>query len=91
MILRSSVQGGQGTMPASPLLSLPTFTQFFVKNNSISFIFSFQEQQKCVFKVIGEAKMQVFPPVPTMVAPTISTYVNNKILVPTLLKTCSGP
>ena len=35
--------------------------------------------------------MQVFPSVPTMVAPNITTYVNNKILVPTLLNTYSGP
>ena len=94
MILRTSVQGDQGIMPPSPLIPLTTFIQsksYFLKNYSISFIFAFQEHQKCVFKASGEAKMQTFPPVPAMVAPTISTYVNNKILAPTFLKTRSGP
>ena len=41
--------------PPPYCLSLPAFIQFFVKNYSISFTFAFQEQQKCVFKVLEEA------------------------------------
>ena len=45
-------------------------------------MFAFQEHQKCVFKASGEAKMQTSSPVPTMVAPIINTYIENKILAP---------
>ena len=60
------------------------------KNYSVSFIFVFQEPQKCIFTDPGETKMQTSPPVPTMVAPTINTYVENKILAPTFQKTRNG-
>ena len=79
-------------MSPFPFLPPPTFIQsknYFIKNHFISFVFAFQEQQKCVFKASGEAKMQTFPLVPTMVAPTINNYVENKILAPNLIKTCS--
>ena len=76
---------------------LPPFPHFNAEQKSFFFklfnffIFAFQEHRKCVFKASGEAKMQTFPPVPIMVAPTISTYVKNNILAPTFLKTRSGP
>ena len=53
----------------------------------ISFIFALQDNQKCIFKASGEAKMQTFLPVSTMVASTINNYVENKILAPPFLKT----
>ena len=75
-----------------PSLPPPTFIQiknYFIKNYSISFIFAFQEYQKCVFKVSGETKMQTFPLLATMVVHTISNYVENKTLAPNFLKTSS--
>ena len=81
-------------MAPFPLLPPPTFIKsknYFVKNYSISFIFALQQHQKCVFKASGEAKMQTFPLVPTMVAPTINNYVETKILAPNFLKTRSRP
>ena len=78
-------------MPPSPLSLLPLlYKGKIIKNYPISFIFAFQEHQKCIFKASGEAKMQTSPPVPTMVAPTINTYVENKILAPTFQKTRNG-
>ena len=78
-------------MPPSPFSLLPLLYKAKInKNYSISFIFAFKEHEKCIFKVSGEAKMQTSPPVPTMVAPTINTYVENKILAPTFQKTRNG-
>ena len=94
MILRALVQGEPGNHVSSPFLAPPTFIQskiYFSKNYSTFFIFAFQEYQKCVFKTSGGAKMQTFPPVPTVVTPTIRNYVKNKILAPTFLKTHSWP
>ena len=93
MILRALVLGEPVNHDPFSFLPPPTFIQsknYFIKNYSISFIFAFQEHQKCIFKASGEAKMQTSPPVPTMVTPTINTYVENKILAPTFLKTRSG-
>ena len=81
-------------MSPFPFLPPPTFRQsknYFVKNYSISFIFALQEHQKCVFKASGEAKMQTFPLVSTMVAPTINNYVETKILARNFLMTRSRP
>ena len=75
-------------MPPSPFSLLPLlYKAKIIKNYSISFIFVFQEHPKCVSKTSGKAKMQISPPVATMVAPTINTYVENKILAPTFQKT----
>ena len=67
-----------------------TKQKLLFKNHSISFIFGFQEHQKCVFKA-SEAIMQTLPLVPTMVVPTISTYIRNKILAHIFLTTCHRP
>ena len=92
----NDTQGPYTREPANnapfPSLPPPTFIQiknYFIKNYSISFIFAFQGHQKCVFKVSGEAKMQTFPLLPTMVVHTISNYIENKTLAPNFLKTCS--
>ena len=78
-------------MPPSPFSLLPLlYKAKIIKNYSISFIFAFQEHQKCVFKDSREAKMQTFPLVPTMVAPTINNYVENKVLAPNFVKARSG-
>ena len=92
MILRAPVLGEPVNHDPFSFLPPPTFIQsknYFIKNYSISFIFAFQEHQKCVFKDSGEAKMQTFPLVPTVVAPTINNYVENKVLAPNFLKTRS--
>ena len=76
MTLKVRVLGELGNHGPFPFLLPPTFIQSdncFIKNYSISFIFAFQEHQKCVFKASREAKMQTFPPMSTMVAPTINT------------------
>ena len=93
MILRVRVLGEPANHAPLPLSPSPTFKQsrnYFIKNYSISFIFAFQEHQKCVFKDSGEAKMQTFPLVPIVVAPTINNYVENKVLAPNFVKTRSG-
>ena len=91
MILRTCVLGEPANHTPSPFFLLfSLYKAKIIKNYSISFIFAFQEHQKCIFKASGEAKMQTSPPVPTMVAPTINTYVENKILAPTFQKTCNG-
>ena len=75
-------------MLPSPLSLLPLlYKAKIVKNYSISFIFAFQKHQKCIFKASGEAKMQTSLLVPTMVAPTMNAYVENKILALTFQKT----
>ena len=40
----------------------------FIRHYSTFFIFPFQDHQKCVLKASGQAKIQNFPPVRTMVA-----------------------
>ena len=74
MILRGRVLGEPANHAPSPLLLTPTF----IRSKNYEKLFAFQEHQKCIFKVSGEAKMQNSPLVPTMVAPTINTYVENK-------------
>ena len=54
--------------------------KLFLRNYSISFIFAFQEHQKCIFRPFRKAKMQIFSLAPTMVAPTRKTYINNEFL-----------
>ena len=41
--------------------------KLFLRNYSISVIFAFQEDQKCIFKTSKKAKMQFFPSAPTVV------------------------
>ena len=78
-------------MPTSPFSLLPLlYKAKIIKNYSISFTFAFQEHQKCIFEVSGEAKMQTSPPVSNMVAPTINIYVENKSLAPAFQKTRNG-
>ena len=53
MILRARVLGEPANHAPFPFLPPPTFIQsknYFIKNYSISFIFAFQEHQKCVIK-----------------------------------------
>ena len=93
MILRALVLGEPVNHDPFSFLPPPTFIQsknYFIKNYSIYFIFAFQENQKCVFNASEEAKMQTFPPVSTMVVPTINTCVENKILAPTFLRHGAG-
>ena len=72
-------------MPPSHFSLLPLlYNAKIIKNYSICFIFAFREHQKCIFKASGEAKLQTSP---TMVTPTINTYVENKILAPIFQKT----
>ena len=74
MILRVRVLGEPANHALSPFSLLPLlFKAKIIKNYSISFIFGFQEHQKCIFKASGQVKMQTSLPVPTMVAPTINT------------------
>ena len=78
-------------MPSSPFSLVPLLYKVkIIKNYSISFIFAFQENHKCIFKASGEAKMKTLAPVPNMVAPSINTYVENKVLAPTFQKTRDG-
>ena len=87
MILRTHVQCSKGPGNHDPSLFLhsPTFIQsknYFSK--MIQFLlYLLSKSIRNVFMASGKAIMQTFPLVPTMVAPTISTYVNNKILTPT--------
>ena len=91
MILRARVLGEPANdAPFPHFPSSYLYKAKIIKNYSISFIFAFQEHQKCIFKASGEAKMQTSPPVPTMVASTRNTYVENKMLAPTFQKTCNG-
>ena len=52
--------------------------------------FFFQEQKKCVFKTSRKAKMQMFPPAPTIVPPTRYIYINSKLLTHVILQTRRG-
>ena len=91
MILRARVLGKPVNHDPFPFFPPPTiYKAKIIKNYSISFIFAFQEHQKCIFVASGEAKIQTSPPMPIMVAPTINAYVENKILAPTFQKTCNG-
>ena len=53
-------------------------------------VFFFQEQKKCVFKTSRKAKMQMFPPAPTIVPPTRYIYINSKLLTHVILQTRRG-
>ena len=53
MILRARVLGDSVNHASPSFLPPPTFIQsknYFIKNYSVSFIFAFQEHQKCVIK-----------------------------------------
>ena len=58
MILRARVLEEPANHAPFPFFPPPTYTkQKLLKYYSISFIFAFQEHQKCIFKASGEAKM----------------------------------
>ena len=93
MILRAPVLAEPANHTFFPCLPPPTFIQSkncFIKHYSTFLIFAFQDHQKCVLKTSGKAKMQTFPPVATMAAPIMNTYVENRILALTFLKKHSG-
>ena len=89
MILRARVLGEPANHAAFPSVPLPTYPkQELLKIIRFLLYLLSKSIRNCIFKASGETKMQTFPPVPTMVAPTIHTYV--KILAPTFQKTRNG-
>ena len=59
--------------------------KLFLRNYSISVIFAFQEDQKCIFKTSKKAKMQFFPSAPTVaVLAQSSCYMRNNELTLTI-------
>ena len=89
MIFRARVLGEPANHSPFPLFPPPTYTkQKLLKIIQFLLYLLSKSIRNCIFKASGETKMQTFPPVPTMVAPTIHTYV--KILAPTFQKTRNG-